>query len=41
MVGRFAEVCRRRGLKVCVKSKVMVLVGEEGMEARFVYMGYI
>ena len=28
MVGRFAEVCRRRGLKVIVgKSKVMVLIG--------------
>ena len=30
MVGRFAEVCRRRGLKVNAgKSKVMVLGGEE------------
>ena len=30
MVGQFAEVCRRRGLKVNVgKSKVMVLNGEE------------
>ena len=30
MVGRFAEVCRRRGLKVNEgKSKVMVLNGEE------------
>ena len=33
MVGRFAEVCRRRGLKVNVgKSKVMVLNGEERLE---------
>ena len=33
MVGRFAEVCRRRGLKVnACKSKVMVLNGEEGLE---------
>ena len=32
MVGRFAEVCRRRGLKVDGgKSKVMVLNGEEGL----------
>ena len=29
----FAEVCRRRGLKVKVgKSKVMLLGGEEGLE---------
>ena len=33
MVGRFIEVCRRRGLKVKAgKSKVMVLGGEEGLE---------
>ena len=33
MVGRFAEVCRRRGLKVNAgRSKVMVLNGEEGLE---------
>ena len=33
MVGRFAEVCRRRGLKVNVgKSKVMKLNGEKGLE---------
>ena len=32
MVGRFAEVCRRRELKVNPgKSKVMVLNGEEGL----------
>ena len=33
MVGRFAEVCRRRGLKVnASKSKVMILNGEDGLE---------
>ena len=33
MVGRFVEVCRRRGLNVNAgKSKVMVLGGEEGLE---------
>ena len=33
MVGRFAEVCRRRGLKSNAnKSKVMVLNGEEGLD---------
>ena len=33
MVGQFAEVCTRRGLKVnAVKSKLMVLNGEEGLE---------
>ena len=33
MVGRFAEVCRRRGLKANAgKSKVMVLGWEEGLE---------
>ena len=33
MVGRFVEVCRRRGLKVnSDKSKVMVLNEEEGLE---------
>ena len=33
MVGRFAEVCRKRGLNVNVgKNKVMVLNGEEGLE---------
>ena len=32
-MGWFAEVCRRRGLKVNGgKSKVMVLKGEEGLE---------
>ena len=33
MVGRFAEMCRRRGLKVNAgKSKVMLLNGEDGLE---------
>ena len=33
MVERFAETCRRKGLKVNAgKSKVMVLNGEEGLE---------
>ena len=33
MVGRFAEVCRRRRLKVNAgKSRVMVLNGNEGLE---------
>ena len=33
MAGWFAEVCRRRGLKVNVgKSKMLVLNGEEGLE---------
>ena len=33
MVGRFVEVCRRRGLKLNAgKSKVMVLNREEGLE---------
>ena len=32
MVGRFAEECRKRGLKVNAgKSKVLVLNGEEGL----------
>ena len=32
-MGRFVEVCRRRGRKVNAdKSKVMVLNGEEGLE---------
>ena len=32
-MGRFAEVCRRRGLKINAgKSKVMVLNREEGLE---------
>ena len=33
MVGRFVEVCRRRGLKVNAgKRKVMLINGEEGLE---------
>ena len=33
MVGRCAEMCRRRGLKVnSVKSRVKVMNGEEGLE---------
>ena len=33
MVGRFAEMCRRRGLKVSAgKSKVMLLNGEKGLK---------
>ena len=33
MVGRFAEVCRRRGLKVNAgKSKMMALAGKEGLD---------
>ena len=33
IVGHFIEMCRRRGLKVnSDKSKVMLLVGEEGLD---------
>ena len=33
IVGRFGEVCKRRDLKVNAgKTKVMVLIGEEGLE---------
>ena len=33
MMGHFVEVIRRRGLKVnAVKSKVMLLGGEQGLE---------
>ena len=33
MLERFVELCKRRGLKVnAVKSKVMMLGGEEGIE---------
>ena len=36
IVGRFIEVCRRRGLKVNAgKSKVMALGDEEGLSVRF------
>ena len=35
MVGQFAEVCTRKGLKVSAgKSKVMVLNGEEGLDCK-------
>ena len=41
LVGRFSEVCRRRGLKANAgKSKVMVLNGDEGLECE-VYIGMI
>ena len=37
-VGRFVDVCRRRGLKVNAdKSKVVVLDGEEGLECEISY----
>ena len=46
MVERFAEVCRRRGLKVKAgKSKVIVLNGEEGLECEVhvhgIRLGYV
>ena len=35
MVGRFVEVCRRKGIKVNAgKSNVMILNGEEGLECQ-------
>ena len=38
MVGWFAEVCRRRGLKVNAgKSKVMVLSGEERLKCKVLW----
>ena len=41
MVEQFAEVCRRRGLKVNAgKSKVMVLNREEGLECKFHIDGF-
>ena len=41
MVGCFAEMCRRRGLKVNTgKSKLMVLGREEGLKCK-VYIGGI
>ena len=40
-VGRFIEVCRIRGLKVnAVKSKVMLLGGEEGLECEVCINGW-
>ena len=47
MVRCFVEVCRRRGLKVNAgKSKVIVLIGEEGLEclehvSEFKYLGCV
>ena len=42
MVGRFAEMCRRRGLKVNAgKWKVMVLGGEEGVECEVCETGFV
>ena len=39
---RFAEVCRRRGLKVNAnKNKKMVLGGEEGLECEVCVNGYV
>ena len=35
MMGWFAEVCKRKGMKVNIcKSKVIVLNGEEGLECK-------
>ena len=40
MAGRFVKVCMRRGLKViAAKSKMMVLVGEEGLECEVCVYG--
>ena len=42
MVGRYIEVCRRRGLKVNAgKSKVMLLGGEEGLKCEVCVDGYV
>ena len=42
IVGRFIEVCRRRGLKVNAgKSKVMLLNGEKGLECEVCVNGYV
>ena len=39
-VERFAEVCRRRGLKVNAdKTKVVVVNGEVGLECEFLWIG--
>ena len=41
IVGRFAEMCRRRSLKDNAgKSKVMLLGGEEGLECEVCVDGY-
>ena len=42
IVGRFVEVCRRRGLKVDAgKRKVIVLSGEERLDCEFTQMGFV
>ena len=42
MVGRFGEVCRRRGLKVNGgKSKVLALGGERGWSVRCAQRGSV
>ena len=42
IVGRFIEMCRRRGLKVNAgKSKGMLLGGEEGLECEVCINGYV
>ena len=42
VVGRFIEVCMRRGLKLNGdKSRVMVLYGEERLECKVSVKGYI
>ena len=42
IVGRFIEVCMRRGLKVNAgKSKVMSLGGEEGLKCEVCVNGYV
>ena len=42
MVGWFAEVCKRRGLKVNAgKSKVIVMNGEEGLECEVQVEGFV
>ena len=41
-MGRFAEVCKRRGMKVKEgKNKVLLLVGEEGLECEVCVKGYM
>ena len=42
MVGRFVEVCRKRGLKVNTgESKVILLDGEEGLECEVCINRYV
>ena len=41
-MGRFTEMCMRRGLKINAgKSKVMLLGGEEGLEREVCVNGYV